>query len=230
MRWGEFNELRERTDWLLYRELEAAAAPNPNRTPLEQKYGDFYAACMDTPLADKKGVAPLHPPWTPSSALSDRKQLAALLATLEIKDGTSGVFNFGVGQDQKDSTQQIAQAGQGGLGPPRSRLLPGAESAATEDSRRISWPTWRRMFQLAGDTPEKAASEAQAVMAIETALAQGSMSRTDRRDPAKRYHIMPLADLEKLTPDFDWQSYLHGIDMGCVPDAGCDALRDSSPP
>ncbi len=71
-----------------------------------------------------------------------------------------------------------------------------------------------RMFQLAGDTPEKAASEAQTVMAIETALAQGSMSRTDRRDPAKRYHMMTLADLEKLTPDFDWQSYLHGIDMG----------------
>ena len=70
------------------------------------------------------------------------------------------------------------------------------------------------MFQLAGDTPEKAASEAQTVMAIETALAQGSMSRTDRRDPAKRYHIMTLADFEKLTPDFDWQSYLHGIDMG----------------
>ena len=28
------------------------------------------------------------------------------------------LFSFGVGQDQKDSTQQIAQAGQGGLGLP----------------------------------------------------------------------------------------------------------------
>ena len=45
-------------------------------------------------------------------------------------------------------------------------------------------------------------------MAIETALAQGSMSRTDLRDPSKRYHLMTLADLEKLTPDFYWQSYL----------------------
>ena len=57
-----------------------------------------------------------------------------------------------------------------------------------------------RMFQLAGDTPEKAANEAQSVMAIETALAQGSVSRTDMRDPAKRYHMMTLADLGQLTP------------------------------
>ena len=34
-------------------------------------------------------------------------------------------------------------------------------------------------------------------MAIETALAQGSMSRTDRRDPAKRYHMMTLAELQE---------------------------------
>ena len=26
--------------------------------------------------------------------------------------------------------------------------------------------------------------------------------------------MMTLADLEKLTPDFDWQAYLHGIGMG----------------
>jgi putative endopeptidase len=51
-------------------------------------------------------------------------------------------------------------------------------------------------------------------MTIETALAQGSMSRTDLRDPAKRYHIMTLEDLGKLTPDFDWLAYLHGISMG----------------
>ena len=44
VRWGEFTELRERNAWLLYKELETAAVPNAQRTPLEQKYGDFYAA------------------------------------------------------------------------------------------------------------------------------------------------------------------------------------------
>jgi putative endopeptidase len=139
--------------------------------------------------------------------------LAAVLATLESRDGVSGAFAFGVAQDQKDSQKQIAQAGQAGIGlPDRDYYL--LDNPRMQKIRQDYIAHMNRMFQLAGDTPEKAAGEAQAVMAIETALAQGSMSRTDRRDPAKRYHIMTLADFEKLTPDFDWQSYLHGIDMG----------------
>ena len=112
VRWGEFDKLRERNDWLLYRELETAAVPNGKRTALEQKYGDFYASCMNTQLADQKGVTALKPALDAIDALSDKKQLAALLGTLEIPHGISGLFSFGVGQDQKDSTRQIAQAGQ----------------------------------------------------------------------------------------------------------------------
>jgi putative endopeptidase len=213
VRWGQFDELRQRNDWLLYRELETAANPDVKRTALEQKYGDFYAACMNTELADQKGVAALQPALNTINALSDKKQLAALLGTLEMPHGISGLFSFGVGQDQKDSTQQIAQAGQGGLSlPDRDYYL--SQNPRQQKIREQYVAHVTRMFQLSGDTPEKAASEAQDVMAIETALAQGSVSRTDMRDPAKRYHMMTLADLGKLTPDFDWPAYLHGISMG----------------
>src|SRR6201996_5821443 len=75
VKWGEFTELRERTSWLLYKELEGAAQPSPTRTPLERKYGDFYAACMDTALADKKGVSPLQPALDAINGLSEKKQL-----------------------------------------------------------------------------------------------------------------------------------------------------------
>ncbi|MGC2401371.1 MAG: M13 family metallopeptidase [Acidobacteriaceae bacterium] len=213
VKWDQFAMLRERNNWLLYRELEAAAEPKANRTPLEQKYGDFYAACMNTELVNQKGVTPLQPTFEAIAALSDKKQLGALLATLEIRDGVSGIFAFGVGQDQKDSHQQIAEAGQAGISlPDRDYYL--LDTPRMQKIRQDYTAHVRRMFELAGDAPEKATGEAQAVMAIETALAQGSMSRTDFRDPAKRYHILTLVDLEKLTPDFDWQSYLHGIDMG----------------
>ena len=213
VRWGQFALLRERNSWLLYKELEAAAVPSPKRTPLEQKYGDFYGACMNTQLANEKGVSPLKPTLNTIDALNDKKQLAGLLATLEIRDGVSGLFSFGVGQDQRDSTRQIAQAGQGGLGlPDRDYYL--SDSPRQKKIREDYVAHMTRMFQLAGDSPEKAAGEAQAVLEIETALARGSLSRTDLRDPAKRYHMMALADFEKLTPGFDWQSYLRGIDMG----------------
>ena len=213
VRWGQFDKLRERNDWLLYRELETAANPDLKRTSLEQKFGDFYASCMNTRLADEKGVTALQPALDTINALSDKKQLAALLGTLEIPHGISGLFSFGVGQDQKDSTRQIAQAGQGGLSlPDRDYYL--LQNPRQQKIREEYVAHVTTMFKLAGDTPEKAASEAQSVMTIETALAQGSMSRTDMRDPAKRYHMMTLTDLGKLTPDFDWPAYLHGISMG----------------
>src|ERR1700761_989706 len=213
VKWSQFSQLAERNFWLMYQELEAAAAPNPGRTPLQQKYGDFYAACVNTKLADQKGAAPLQPMFEAIGRLDDKKQLGALLGTLEIKNGVSGLFAFGVTQDQQDSQKQIAEAGAAGISlPDRDYYL--LDNPRMQKIRQDYIAHVGKMFELAGDTPEKAASEAQAVMAIETALARDSMSRTESRDPAKRYHIQTLADFEKLTPDFDWQSYLHGIDMG----------------
>src|SRR3954453_21692856 len=42
VRWGAFNMLAERNRYLLWKDLEAAASAP--KTPLEKKYGDFYAA------------------------------------------------------------------------------------------------------------------------------------------------------------------------------------------
>ena len=71
-----------------------------------------------------------------------------------------------------------------------------------------------KMFSLAGDSPEKAAAEAAAVMKIETALAKGSMSRVDQRKPENVYRIYTTKDLEAMTPNFDWATYWGSIKVG----------------
>ena len=78
-----------------------------------------------------------------------------------------------------------------------------------------------KMFTLLGDTPERAAEEAKDVMRIETALAQGSMGRVEMRDPASRYHIMTVEQVQALTPDFDWHVYLGGLGMSAGEDDEC---------
>jgi putative endopeptidase len=70
-----------------------------------------------------------------------------------------------------------------------------------------------KMFTLAGDKPEEAAKEADAVMTVETALAKVSTPRVDLRDPAKRYHIYTVSDFQKLAPDFDFSTYFKDIDV-----------------
>ncbi|MGC2215722.1 MAG: M13 family metallopeptidase [Silvibacterium sp.] len=207
VRWGRFNELGERDRYLLYVDLKKAA-DNPT-TPLQRKYGDFYAACMNSDLADQLGEKPVLPVLAKIDGLSNKQNLAALVASLGVNDGTSTFLRFESEQDEKDATQQIGGLYQGGLS------LPDRDYYLSDDARmtkiRAQYKDYvTAMFKLAGDNDDKAASEADAVLKIETALAQGSMPRVDMRDPDKVYHLMPVSDLKTLAPDFDWSAYLKG--------------------
>jgi putative endopeptidase len=209
--WGRFNELAERNNYLLYADLKAAAdAP---KTPLQKKYGDYFAACMNAELADKLGAKPIAPALKTIDEWNDKKKLAALLVEMEEKYATELFFGFGSHQDQKDSTQQIGVVDQSGLGlPDRDYYLNADERSKTLRMQYVEHVT--KMFVLLGDTPERAAAEARSVMTVETALAQGSMARVDRRTPANVYHVMTIAELQTATPEFDWKVYLTGKGEG----------------
>jgi putative endopeptidase len=212
VRWARsFSLLRERNRYLLWQELDAAAK-NP-ASPLQKQFGDFYAACMDKDTTEKLGLTPIEPAWKSIAGLSDAKQLPALLAQLE-NDGTpDGFFNFGVSQDDKDSSKQIAMIFQGGLSlPDRDYYIVDSPRFAGIRTQYIEH--LKKMFVLAGDTPGQAAKEAAAVMEIETAMAKASTSRTDLRQPENRYHIFTVVDFEKLAPAFDWNTYFKGVGIG----------------
>jgi putative endopeptidase len=210
VRWGRFNELAERNRYLLYTELEKASQPSADRSPLQQKYGDFFAACMNTTVADEKGDKPILPVLDTVDSLQDKQQLAALVATLQAKDGVRAFFNVGSEQDAKDSTKQIAAAFQGGLS------LPDRDYYLEDDARmtkiREQFTAYMvTIFKLIGDSDDKAAAEAKNVLDFETALAKGSVPRVELRDPQKVYHPMPISGLKALAPDFNWDAYLFGI-------------------
>ena len=212
VRWmRSFSLVQERNQYLLWKDLNAAAkAP---KTPLQKKYGDFYAACMDTKAIEERGLAPIKPSWALIARLKSTRQLPTLLATLENQGTPDGFFEFGVGQDQKNSSRQIAQIDQGGLSlPDRDYYIVDSPHFAQIRAEYIAHV--KKMFTLAGDTPTRAAQEASAVMAIETAMAKASMSRTERRNPEAVYHIYTVASFDKLAPNFDWNTYFHTVGIG----------------
>lgn len=207
--WGRFTELAEYNNYLLYKDL-VAAAESP-KSPLQKKYGDYFAACMNTDLLDKLGDKPLLPDLQAIDALTSVKQLAAFNAKQD-RRGVGAFFAVAVTQDQKDSSQQVAATGQGGLTlPDRDYYLNPAERF--QKLREGYVDNMVKTFQLLGDSPEKAKKEADAVMTIETTLAKGSLDRVALRDPHTRYHPMSVAELQAKTPNFDWQTYLNGIGL-----------------
>jgi len=208
--WGRFNQLNERNRWLTLQILEKAAEPSARRTALQQKFGDFYAACMDVDAANRDGSKPIDPLLAQIAALKDKQQLPALIAQLQSKDAVRALFSFGSTQDTKDSTEQIADIGQGGLGlPDRDYYLNDDDRSKTIRKQYVEFVT--NMFKLLGDTPEAAAKEAAVVMEFETALAKASQSRVAMREPENTYHRMSAADVEKLSPDFSFAVYFQGV-------------------
>ena len=63
--WGRFNELHERNQNILRDILETSRAKS-SRTPVEQKIGDYFAACMDEKGIEERGRSL----WIPGSRKS----------------------------------------------------------------------------------------------------------------------------------------------------------------
>lgn len=199
--WVSFAILDERNQYLLYKELKTAAdAP---KTPLEQQYGGYYAACMDTRAIDARGMKPLQPSFDAIAALHDKGGLAELLGDTRYDVG--GFAGFGPEPDQKDATHYIAGVYQGGLTlPDRDYYL--STDAQMQQTRTKYHEYIVTLMKLAGDTPAEAEKVAADVMRIETALAKASMPRDEMRDPDNIYHPMPVSQLEALAPAFQWKA------------------------
>jgi endothelin-converting enzyme/putative endopeptidase len=189
--------------------LEKAGAGGAGRSPDAQKIGDYYAACMNTDLIEKKGLAPLEPVLNEIDALKSKAQLAELMGRLQ-RFGVDAFFGYGEQQDFKDATKQIATAGQGGLGLPEKDyyLRTGAKD---EEIRKQYLAHVAKMLTLAGSSPQQAQKDATAILAMETALAKGSLGVVEMRDPEKVYHLQPIATFEKSVSGLNFAEFQKGI-------------------
>jgi putative endopeptidase len=204
--YGGFLEVRDRNLEVLKKVAEdAAKTPAPKGT-VEQKVGDYWASGMEEAAIEAAGIAPLQPELALIDSLTDRAQLAALLATLQ--RGRSGAgFVVAVRQDPGDSTRNMLWFQQAGLGlPDRDYYL--KDDARSREIRVRYVGHVARMLGLLGDKDDEARYGAATVMTIETRLALASMTRVEQRDPYKTYNKMTIAQLAERAPGFDWRTYL----------------------
>jgi putative endopeptidase len=211
--WSAYSKLQDETLLELRGLLESAAVADPKRTPVQQKIGDYYASCMDEKAIEAAGATPLKPALQEIEKLSSKEELADLVARM----ADEGVlFDFSSQQDFRDANQVIAGLDQGGLGlPDRDYYL--KDDAKSQELRKQYVAHVQKMFELLGDKPDFATQEAQAVMRIETALAKGSLTRVERREPKNLDHKMTNEQLIALSPSFHWNQYFAKVGLGAVP-------------
>jgi putative endopeptidase len=208
-RWGSFDVLADRNRTLLQNILETASAQRADRTPLEQKIGDYYAACMDEATLNSRSMDTLQRDLNRIAVVDNKPALNVLMVTLR-RLGSTPFFNFGSEQDAKDSTKVIAGLDQGGLGLPDRDYYIKADEKSVEVRAQYRAHV-ERMFRILGYPAEDAQRATDAVIAIETALAEASLDRVSRRDPEKLYHLFTLEQLQILAPEFDWTAHFAGL-------------------
>jgi putative endopeptidase len=214
--WSVYGKLTNENQRYLWGVLEDAAKPSAGRTPVQQKIGDYFAACMDEPAIEKLGAKPLQPLLDQIAALKSKKDLAAFLAKEHVRTYGSGwLFGFSSNQDFGDATQTIAYTGSGGIGlPDRDYYTKDDERSKGIREKYVAHVA--AMFELIGESKEKAAADAKTVMKIETDLAKASLTRVERRDPYNLYHKMSVDQVAALTPSFDWKTYLADTGLSSV--------------
>lgn len=214
-RWGRFNELAEYNRQVLHQILEKASANDPKRDALTQQIGDFYASCMDEATVNSQGSAPLKPLLDRIAAISNKDQLIETVAYLnshlpQAAPGSSVLFGFVAQPDLHNASLEIANVAQGGLGlPDRDYYI--SQDAKSQETRTKYQEHLTRMFHLLGDDDATAQQEAQAVLKIETQLADAAFERVKMRDPKNRDHKMSVAELDKLAPNFEFQRYFQSV-------------------
>ncbi|MBA2684304.1 MAG: M13 family metallopeptidase [Gemmatimonadaceae bacterium] len=212
--WGAFQELRENSRNAEHQLFEDASKANALSGSPERKVGDLYASFMDSARVEKLGTAPLQSALEHVASLSNNKQLPAEFAYFA-RMGVrlpEGVF---VGADGKKSTVNIVQLSQSGLGmPDRDYYLKQDPKMTATRAAYVDYIT--TMLTLAKQ-PDPADAAAR-IVALETAIATPQWERARNRDRDATYNKMTVAELEALTPSFDWKAYLNAADLSKATD------------
>ena len=212
-RWGSFNQLIERNNDALHAIAEKASQGQVDAelAPEVQKVGDYFGSGMDEKTIEAARTKPLEEEFKRVDALKDRADLLKEIGHLHSM-GVPVFFNFGSGQDAKNSTREIAQAVQGGLGMPDRDYYTKTDEASKK-LRDQYVEHVAKMLTLLGEPADKAGEGGKKILAFETTLAQASRTRVELRDPQKNYNKMSQKELQSLTPDWNWGDYFKEIGL-----------------
>jgi putative endopeptidase len=204
-RWSRRFAAAESTKDQLKEILEQTSAMKSGKGSIEQLTGDFYASCMDDIQVNQLGIQPIKSWWDKMDAIKSRGDIQKNIEELH-RMGVAAPFGLTGSSDNHNPTQVIANLYASGLGlPDRDYYL--KEEDRFTDAREKYRGHVAEMFKLMGATPEAAVKAADVVFDMEKKLAQATYDRVKLRDPEATDHKTAFADLQKLTPNFNWKAY-----------------------
>lgn len=199
---GAFRALHDQAEEHVREIIVDLAAGGAEAGSTNAKVGALFASFMDTERIEALGTEPLAEDLALIEGASDKAALTAALGALQRTGGAHAV-GFWVDNDAKDPERYVVYLVQSGLGLPDEAYYREEQYAPVREKYT---PHVARMLAFAGVT-----EGAEAVVALETRLAEHHWDVVKRRDADLTYNPMPLAELAEKAPGFDWAAWVAAL-------------------
>ena len=208
-RYGIFDQLDKENQEKLKSLIEELNANPQEPGSVGEKIQIVYALGMDTTKLNADGAAPVQEQIASIKGVSNMDEFSAMIAQMQ-KIGTRSYFGMYIDADEKNSTMNLLQFSQGGLsmGDRDYYLLDDENSVRIRTAYK---EYMNKLFTLAGYSAEDAAKATEAVLALETKIAEISVDRAALRDVHKNYNKMPLKDFVKKYNFINWDVFMKEV-------------------
>ena len=176
---------------------------------IAEKVGDFYASGMDTITIEKRGFAPIKPLLAKIDAITDLSALLNFVAN-EVKVDNASIIGFGISSDEKNSSMNIAQLYQTGIGLP-DRDYYFKSDASTLEIQQAYKKYLTSLFEQTGSNPQVAKLNADLVFNIDKQLAKSHKTKVELRDVQANYNKIAVSDLVNRHPNLNWTGFLNNL-------------------
>ncbi len=165
------------------------------------KIAAVYRAFMDVETAERLDFKPLAPQLAAIRNIETRRDAVALMG--QQNSGYASIFDINISQDPKSPDHYAVFLTAAGLGlPDRDYYLKDSFAA-----KKTAYQAYvQQMLEMIGW--QYPASNAKAIVAFETSLAEAAWTRAQQRDADKTYNPVSMPELKALGPDFDWDAFL----------------------
>lgn len=204
----QWSGMEDETEKKLNAILEAFAKGDTSlaKSKYAVKLGDYYQSCMNTTESPQASTQLLLAKLIEINKIKNMRSLAAEVADLHLL-GVNLFFGFSPGQDFTDSSKVVAMASQGGLSLPEREYYFKTDEKSVETRQKFVEHV-AAQFRTVGYRRGNALKAAQFILQFETQLASAAATMEEKRDPNAMNHPMTVSGFSKLSPSFDWSTYL----------------------
>ena len=211
VRWGSFDELREKTSQNLLDIMKKSSIDKDIDSKSDEgKAVLLYNLYTDTLERNKQGVKPILRYIERVNEIKSINQIDDLLIDFYPK-GSLALFYFRVTADSKDSNLNILKMYPGVLGIERDYYL-----KKDENSKKILGEYKnhiKRMFKLVGFSEIESKEESSKIIEFEKKIASIRLDKVSRRDASKTYNPIQLKELYEYLPLINWKKIFNSVGL-----------------